>query len=238
MQLCIQTARYNAVIFRFFSKPTTRKGKKVLLSREPKVVEDAKRTLFFQGRKASEKIKNVLKDLYDLKKPDAKMLIRKNDITIFENATPVEIFCRKNETPLFVMGSHSKKRPDNLVVGRMFDYSLLDMIELGVDSYKGLKEFCVEKVMLGTKPCLVFNGPLWDQSDDLKQLKSIFIDIFHREHAEAVRLQGLEHALSFTASDGGKVALRSYKVLLKKSGNRTPRIELEEIGTYMNTKQF
>lgn len=215
---------------KFFSKPTTRKGKQVLLSREPKVIEDAKRTLFFQGRRSSEKIRNVLKDLYDLKKPDAKLLSKKNNVTIFENPTPVENFCRKHESSLFVMGSHSKKRPDNVVVGRMFDYSLLDMVELGVDSYEGLKAFCGGKIGLGSKPCLVFNGALWEESDDLKQLKSIFIDIFHREHVDAIRLQGLEHAISFTASDGGKIALRSYKILLKKSGNRTPRIELEEIG--------
>lgn len=50
---------------------------------------------------------------------------------------------------------------------------------------------------------------------------------------ESIRLQGLEHALSFTATDNGSIYLRSYKILLKKSGQRTPRIELEEIG---NTK--
>lgn len=174
-----------------------------------------------------------MKDLYALKKPDATMLSRKNDVTIFEDVTPVERFCRKHESTLFIMGSDSKKRPNNLVIGRLFDYSLLDMIELGIDSYEGLKKFCLSKITLGTKPCLIFNGPLWEQSDDLKQLKSILIDIFNREYVEGIRLQGLEHAISFTATDGGKIAFRSYKTLLKKSGNRTPRIEIEEIGKFI-----
>lgn len=47
---------------------------------------------------------------------------------------------------------------------------------------------------------------------------------------ETIRLQGLEHVLSFTATDDGAIYLRSYRIQLKKSGQRTPRVELEEIG--------
>lgn len=211
-------------------KPTTHKGKKILLKKEPQIIEGPKRALFCKGRKTSDKIRRVLKDMYDIKKPDAQMLSKKNDITIFENSTPVEAFCRKYDSALFMLGSHSKKRPDNLVVGRMFNYSILDMIELNVESYEGLREFANSKVTLGVKPCLIFNGPQWEQSDDLKHLKSIFIDFFHREHVDAVRLQGLEHTINFNVTADGKICLRSYKVFLKKSGVRTPRVELEEIG--------
>ena len=47
----------------------------------------------------------------------------------------------------------------------------------------------------------------------------------------------MEHALQFTAveKDGKKVVhLRSYKIILKKSGTRIPRIELEEMGPRMD----
>lgn len=211
-------------------KPTTRKGKKVLQAKAPQIIEGPKQALLLQGRKTSETVRKTLKDLYSLKKPDAKLLSRKHDITIFENAAPVEQLCRRSETPVFIMGSHSKKRPDNLVLGRMFNYSLLDMIELGIDSLEALRDFSGPKITLGTKPCLIFNGPIWDQQEEYKHLKSIFIDLFHKEYVETIRLQGFEHALSFTASQDGKILLRSYKVILKKSGCKTPRIELEEIG--------
>lgn len=46
----------------------------------------------------------------------------------------------------------------------------------------------------------------------------------------AIRLQGVEHVLSFTATDDNQILMRSHKVLLKKSGLKTPRIELVEIG--------
>ncbi|XP_966621.2 ribosome production factor 2 homolog [Tribolium castaneum] len=218
------------VVIQRVVKATTRKGKKVLLKKEPQVVEGPKKALFFQGRRSSEKLRRLAKDLYDLKKPEAQMLNKKNDITIFENATPVEAFCKKYESSLFVMSSHSKKRPDNLVIGRMFNYSLLDMVELHVEAAEFMKDFACSKIALGTKPCLVFNGPAWEETEVLKHLKSLFIDMFHREEVNSVRLQGLEHTISFTATPEGKILIRSYKVMMKKSGCRVPRVELEEMG--------
>lgn len=47
---------------------------------------------------------------------------------------------------------------------------------------------------------------------------------------ETIRLQGIEHVLSFTVTEDMIIQMRSYKILLRKSGTRTPRIELEEIG--------
>lgn len=213
-----------------FSKATTRKGKKVLLKKEPQLIEGPRKTIFFKGRKSSEKVRCLSKDLYDIKKPDAQMLTHKNDITVFENAGPVEAFSRKYDAPLFVMCSHSKKRPDNLVIGRTYNHSLLDMIELNVESYKGLKDFACSKVALGIKPCLIFNGPTWEETEELKHLKSLLIDLFHKEEADCVRLQGLEHTISFTVTPEKKILIRSYKVLMKKSGCRVPRVELEEMG--------
>lgn len=60
-----------------------------------------------------------------------------------------------------------------------------------------------------------------------QQLQLLYVVSFQ---VEMIRLQGLEHVLSFTATEDGYIYLKSYKILLKKSGQRTPRIELEEIG--------
>ncbi|XP_045499021.1 ribosome production factor 2 homolog [Colias croceus] len=217
-------------------KPTTRKGKKVLLSKEPKAIEGPKQCIFLQGRNPSERARKVLKDLYDLKKPDAAFLSRKNDFVPFEDATLIEKLCYKKEAALFGVSSHSKKRPHNIILGRTFNYGILDMIELGADNFKAMSEFHNMKVLAGIKPCLLFNGPAWDLNQDLKRLKSLFTDFFHREKVETIRLQGLEHALSFTATDDGNIYVRSYRILLKKSGQRTPRVELEEIGPSIDFK--
>ncbi|XP_028042108.1 ribosome production factor 2 homolog [Bombyx mandarina] len=217
-------------------KPTTRKGKKVLLSKEPKPIEGPKQSIFLQGRNPSERTRKLLKDIYDLKKPDAAYLSRKNDFVPFEDSSLIEKLCYKKEAALFGVGSHSKKRPHNIVLGRTFDYGILDMIELGAEEYKAMSEFHNIKVLAGSKPCLLFNGPAWELNQDLKRLKSLFSDFFHREKVETIRLQGLEHVLSFTATDDGLIYFRSYRISLKKSGQRTPRVELEEIGPSIDFK--
>uniref|UniRef100_A0A1L8DSA2 Ribosome production factor 2 homolog n=1 Tax=Nyssomyia neivai TaxID=330878 RepID=A0A1L8DSA2_9DIPT len=211
-------------------KPTTRKGKKVLLNREPKLIENVKNTLMLEGRKSSGNIKNVLKDLYLLKKPLVKRLTRLNDIIPFENELPLQQLAEKNECSMFMFGSSSKKRPDNLILGRMYENELLDMVELGLVKYRGLGEFKTEKISSNVKPCLVFNGPKWTQSDELKRLKCLLIDSFHRETVDSIRLQGMEHVLSFTITDDLTLLMRSYSIQLKKSGQKTPRIELTEMG--------
>lgn len=87
----------------------------------------------------------------------------------------------KNDCNLFMFGSSSKKRPGNLVLGRLFEHELLDMVELGINEYKGLSEFQNEKIGTSVKPCLVFNGPKWNQTEEMRRLKSLFIDAFHRD---------------------------------------------------------
>lgn len=210
-------------------KPITHKGKKALLKKEPQLVENAKETLCFKGKNASQIVIDFMKDLYDLKKPNAQMMQKKNDILPFENIVPVEKFTVKYEAPLFIMALHNKKRPHNLIMGRMYEHTLLDMIEFGVENYKGLKDFKVEKITSGIKPLLVFNGELFENNYEYGRIKNLLVDMFQREVVEKIRLQGLEHVLSFTAVEN-KILMRSYRILLKKSNTRIPRIELEEIG--------
>lgn len=62
----------------------------MLLSKEPKPIEGLKQCIFLQGRNPSDRARKVLKDIYDLKKPDAAFLNRKNDFVPFEDATLIE----------------------------------------------------------------------------------------------------------------------------------------------------
>jgi ribosome production factor 2 len=52
-----------------------------------------------------------------LKKPNAVMFSKRNAIRPFEDITSLEFFGQRNDTSLFAFGSHSKKRPHNLVMG-------------------------------------------------------------------------------------------------------------------------
>lgn len=68
-----------------------------------------------------------------------------------------------------------------MVLGRIFEQELLDMVELGIKEFKGLSEFQNEKIGTSVKPCLVFNGTKWNQTEEMRRLKSLFIDAFHRD---------------------------------------------------------
>lgn len=185
--------------------------------------------MIIKGGNTSEIVTQTLKDVYALKKPNAVMYKKKNIVRPFEDSTALEFFSKKSDCSLFLFGSHNKKRPHNLIFGRMFDFHVLDMFELGIEKFVALKDIKINKCPEGTKPMLVFTGELFDTDNEHKRLKNLLTDFFCGPKVKAVRLAGLEHVLHFTALDG-KIYMRSYKVLLKKSGCRTPRIELEEMG--------
>jgi ribosome production factor 2 len=127
-------------------KPRNQKAKRALEAREPKAIENTKKALFLRGLKCSDRLQRCMKDLAALKRPHVEQYGQKNDLHPFEDATKLEGFGRKEDASLFAFGCHSKKRPDNLVLGRMFDGHLLDMVEMGLVGYKGLAEFKNEKV--------------------------------------------------------------------------------------------
>lgn len=138
------------------------------------------------------------------------MMQKKNDILPFEDIVPIEKFALKYEASLFMIASHNKKRPHNLTMGRMYEHTLLDMIEFGVENYEGLKDFKVEKITSGIKPLLIFNGELFESNYEYVRIKNLLVDMFQREVVGKIRLQGLEHVLSFTAVEN-KILLRSYR---------------------------
>ena len=104
------------------------------------------------------------------------------------------------------------------------------MIELGIEKYKGLAEFKNAKVGAGCKPCLLFSGEAFQTpTSDFYRVKNLLVDFFRGEEITNIRLEGIEHVMQFVCIDN-KIFMRSYRIILKKSGEKTPYIELEEIG--------
>jgi ribosome production factor 2 len=71
----------------------------------------------------------------------------------------------------------------------------MDMVEFGVQEFKGLHEFVTDKIAAGTKPCLLFSGAIFEHDPDMKRIKSLMIDFFRGPVVTHIRLAGLEHAL-------------------------------------------
>lgn len=210
-------------------KPKTQRHKRRLEDQAPKVFENDKKTLLIKGGNTSNVVSNALQELHMLKKPNSLLFRKRNISRPFEDATSIEFLTKVNDTSLFVFGSHSKKRPHNLVFGRTYDQHILDMVELGIEKFTSLSEIVGPKSSVGAKPCLMFSGEGFEADTDLRRLKSLLIDFFRGPVVTNVTLQGLEQVISFTAVDD-KIMMRIYKVNLKKSGTRTPRIELSDMG--------
>ncbi|ERE84306.1 general transcription factor 3C polypeptide 6-like protein [Cricetulus griseus] len=167
-------------------KPKTKRAKRFLEKREPKVSENIKNAMLIKGGNANATVTQVLRDM--------------------------EFFSKKSDCSLFMFGSHNKKRPNNLIIGRMYDYHVLDMIELGIEKFVSLKDIKTSKCPEGTKPMLIFAGDDFDVTEDYRRLKNLLIDFFRGPTVSNVRLAGLEYVLHFTALNG-KVYFRSYKIL-------------------------
>lgn len=217
-------------------KAKTPLGKRSLMKRAPKLVEtEGKMCLMLHGGKSSQTLKDLVTDLGVMKKGEVHKMTRKNDgIRPFEGGgeTSLEFFAQKADAGAFVLGSHQKKRPDCLTVGRFFDYHLFDMVELLVTDYKGLRDFpgAGNQTVSGSKPCMVFLGDRFETEPGLRLAKNILVDIFRGRPATRVNLKGVDRVVIVTALPGTKCMFRQCAVKYKKSGTRMPRVELQEMG--------
>ena len=159
------------------AKPIRRKARveRLLKSREPQIIEDTKRILILKGHKTSETSRDALMNINLLSKPHSKNFTRKNEILPFEDITSMEFLCEKNQCALFCLGTHTKKRPDNLIFGRMFDGHLLDMYEFGVgELFQPIENFDANnKKRMGSKPVIVFNGDQWESDSTFKKIGNL-----------------------------------------------------------------
>lgn len=220
--------------------PKSGKAKREIEKRAPKLVESGKKTLILQGTKTSNVLNAVLTEIYHLKKDSAVRYTRKNEnIRPFESGgeTSLEFFSLKTDCSIFVFGSHSKKRPDNLVIGRTYDHHIYDLVEVGVENFKSMESFTYDKKLspkVGSKPFIAFIGEGFESVDELKHLKEVLLDLLRGEVVENLNLAGLDHAYICTAVSSNRVFFTHCAMRLKKSGTIVPRMELVEVGPSMD----
>ena len=208
--------------------------------------ETPKTALMIRTSTSSQLTSTALLDLFSLKKPNAVHFTKKtNQVHPFdeEGKTSVEFWSRKNDASLFVVAANSKKRPHTLTFGRIFDYQLLDMLELHLRRLLPMEYFETEKAAIGSQPAILFHGELFTQHPKYIMLRQLLLDLFRVDatnQAQQVALTALQHVVSVTAppipkgQESGIVYVRVYRIVLKKSGTKTPRVELEEMGPFID----
>lgn len=215
-------------------KKVKKRVERFLAKREPQLVEGPKNALIIRGQKTSQTIKDVLADFALLLKPFNKNFSRKNDVLPFEDTNSLEFLCEKNDCSTFALGTHSKKRPDNLVLGRMYDGHLLDMYEFGVANLIRVQEFTGSKKKLGSKPLFVFQGEMWEQDSKYERIQNLLLDIFRGPRNDKIALTAIDHIISFTVDKDGKILMRSYATEFLHSGSKVPKLNLVSMGPHMD----
>lgn len=118
------------------------------------------------------------------------------------------------------------------------------MLELSLDpeTFRTLAQFKNKKCAVGLKPMLLFSGIPFEGpvSDEYTMIKSFFTDFFKGEPADKVDVEGLQYMVSISAAEATdsdskpSVHLRVYLIKTKRSGQRCPRVEVEEMGPRMD----
>ncbi|KAF4122521.1 ribosome production factor 2 [Geosmithia morbida] len=241
-------------------KPRNARSKRALEKREPKVVENPKTCLFLRGTTCSQVVQDAMTDLHSMRQPLAKKFTKKNPIHPFDDATSLEFFSEKNDASLMVFGSSSKKRPHTLTFVRTFGFKVLDMLELYLDAgtFRSLAQFPTRKFAVGLRPMVLFAGTAFESpvDNEYSLAKNILLDFFRGEPSDRIDVEGLQYMVSITAeeeegylsapapagtgdlavasSGKPKIHLRTYLIRTRRSGQRLPRIEVEEMGPRMD----
>lgn len=149
-----------------------------------------------------------------------------NQSNPFEDHTQVEFYSSRADASLFMLGSHNKKRPNNLVIGRTFNWQLYDMVEFGVENFKPIKDFNISEANgVGSKPMFVVAGEAFHTDEEIKNVANLIVDFYRGQIVESINLQGLDHVIVLTAKDK-VIHFGHYAVKFRKSGTKVCNMKM------------
>ena len=242
-----QTSKKNCIHLTIeSSKPRNARSKRALEQKAPHLTENPKKTLFLRYTTCSQITQLALGDLLSMKRPLVVRFGKKNPIHPFEDASSFEFFSEKNDASLIIYGSHSKKRPHCLTLVRCFDHHILDMLELYIDpdTFRTLNQFKNRKCAVGLKPLICFSGTAFESptATPFTLAKSLFLDLFRASDVQNVDAAGLQYIISISVGDEvegqppPKIHFRAYLIKTRKSGQKVPRVEVEEMGPRLDLR--
>lgn len=89
-------------------KTKTHKGRKILEKKSAKLIENPKRSIILKGKKSSETLNQLMRELHLMRGSEMSQLLLKktHDVLPFEDASIIERTSVKYDCSLFVVGSH------------------------------------------------------------------------------------------------------------------------------------
>jgi ribosome production factor 2 len=113
---------------------------------------------------------------------------------------------------------------------------------LNPDTFRTLQQFKNKKPSIGLKPLIAFHGTVFEDPNETKYTlaKSLLIDFFKGQDATEIDVEGLQYLISVSAQEptdstpNPEVKVRFYLIRTKRSGQKLPRVEVEEMGPRMD----
>lgn len=178
------------------------------------------------------------------------MFQKKNDnIHPFESTEALEFLANKNECGIVVFGSSNKKRPNRVTLARVFNAKVMELCELLLllpelpSSQSTTGAATNMEVGIGLRPMILFAGSAWADTtlETYAMLKSIFLDMFKGEETDRIDVEGLQYLMMIAADEpvdtlSPIIHIRWYKVRTRRSGQKLPRVELDETGPKFDFK--
>ena len=178
--------------------PKSVKSRRAVKKMESKVFEETKKALFLTGLNSSDTVNDAMVDLRAIVAPHCKKLAKRNDFNPWTGTEHLEFLGFKNDCSLFAFGSHNKKRPNNLVLGRQFDFQVLDMIEFGIvaaDRINLAEAAGLNCASAGSRPAMIFEGSEFESEPYFQRMKNFFLDFFAGSIENEVNLAGIDRAI-------------------------------------------
>ncbi|GAA5896770.1 hypothetical protein JCM5296_002997 [Sporobolomyces johnsonii] len=210
-------------------KPKNARSKRAAQAREPVLVEkEAKTAIFVRGAGISDKVKTALSELNQLKKPHSISFSKSNLIRPFEDNSSLSFWSAKNDASLFLVGTHTKKRPHGLVWVRCFAGEVMEMLEVGIEEVMQMSDFKGIKSTAGSVPLFHFaaaepHSSLWESHPTYAQFKSLLLDFFRGNEMDGVALKGLERVISVTI--GGSSVESAGEGIAAAAGGKGKAVE-------------
>ncbi|OAF71628.1 Ribosome biogenesis protein RPF2 [Intoshia linei] len=191
-------------------KSIKRRSKCLFKRREPKL-QNSKSTLVLNNTASGIVVEACLKTLVKFK-TDKIFLKRRSNKSLFENYEDVEKLSRQHGCSMFLVGSDTKKRPNNIIIGRIYDEKVFDMFEMGIAHLDFDSDF-MNKLTYGSKMGLLFLGE-FTISTEMQRLKNFFIDYFGGPVVDNIVVTGFDNYLMFVLYEN-ELEIRNYKTTVK-----------------------
>jgi ribosome production factor 2 len=193
---------------------------------------DAERVaVFLRGASTSEKVIKVLTDLHAIKKPYAVNLPTRVEGGQMQGNEFVERTCEKMRASMYGFVSSTQKRPDRLILGRLFSGKVLDSFEFRVLAAGPALSALRRLPQLSSMTAFVFLGKYWQSDRYLTQFKNFLIDTFGIRHSKILLLDRVETVLVSTAHNQTHVTLKQYLITTSDdiaAGKIKGKMELRE----------